>query len=707
MAEKQLRHTAAQVDSAVDKANSALQEHQKLKTINGESIVGEGNITIEGGGGGLTPEQVEALGQVSELSLKVGELNDLADSVKAETIVGAINKAAHQGGGGLTPEQEAELAKIPTIESNQVTINEIKEVMESLPDGSAVSAQVAINTQDITDIVGIHVDEDVEKIDAVGLIYTTNKWKKTFPCYLYDISKARGGKLTYNGKSYKSTYNACAILASFPDEIVNDVTDVDYAEGCSRVQTNNVKVFESDIPNDAKWLWVDAQGANGDIPVVHITKQQNGVLDGMTKHTDDEIARIEGMIAITDADEVDAILAENEIDNLTSASTKAMVRNRNSIKNDIADIEKYVRGSHNPDFDYSNEKVLDGMVYGVWKASPNTTHRYYSVAVNVYDYRGRTFKVKCISNSTYLSSALVTSLDLVAEQSLPLCDGTTIIDCRNEIEISIPNDANYLIVDAAGTDSQFWAPSIKLVEDITGVEERLDFQNKGKSIAIFGGSWAANGINTIAPIWKKILHTDKVDNYAMGGAGFAGAQVSGAKSIPQQVDELCADDAELYDVYVLWASSNDFATPTVGIKIGTRDWYTDADEYDETHKVSQCGGINYCIKKLSEKNPQAQIVFFSSCPIFNVREGYDTTTKKNITANDGSVIKGSFADYIAGQRDCCDRFHIPFLDQWNMLGINEYNKLAYFPSTDLRHMNVYGYTRLAYKQAEWLKNCIG
>lgn len=82
MAEKQLRHTAAQIDSAVDKANSALQAHQKLKTINGESIVGEGNIAIKGGGGGLTQEQEEALGQLSELSLKVGEI----EASKQDTI---------------------------------------------------------------------------------------------------------------------------------------------------------------------------------------------------------------------------------------------------------------------------------------------------------------------------------------------------------------------------------------------------------------------------------------------------------------------------------------------------------------------------------------------------------------------------------------------------------------------------------------------
>ena len=41
-------YTGAEIDSAIGKANTALQEHQELKTINNESLIGEGNITIEG-----------------------------------------------------------------------------------------------------------------------------------------------------------------------------------------------------------------------------------------------------------------------------------------------------------------------------------------------------------------------------------------------------------------------------------------------------------------------------------------------------------------------------------------------------------------------------------------------------------------------------------------------------------------------------------
>lgn len=45
------KYKGSEVDAALDLAKTALQEHQSLKTINGQSIVGSGNITIEGGGG--------------------------------------------------------------------------------------------------------------------------------------------------------------------------------------------------------------------------------------------------------------------------------------------------------------------------------------------------------------------------------------------------------------------------------------------------------------------------------------------------------------------------------------------------------------------------------------------------------------------------------------------------------------------------------
>lgn len=48
-----------QIRSGAAKGATALQSHQPLKTINGQSIVGEGNIEIQGGGGDGMPDEVK------------------------------------------------------------------------------------------------------------------------------------------------------------------------------------------------------------------------------------------------------------------------------------------------------------------------------------------------------------------------------------------------------------------------------------------------------------------------------------------------------------------------------------------------------------------------------------------------------------------------------------------------------------------------
>lgn len=54
------------------KGATAIQEHQKLKTINGESIIGSGNITIKGGSGGSVDPELNDIVN----SLYTSELNN-------------------------------------------------------------------------------------------------------------------------------------------------------------------------------------------------------------------------------------------------------------------------------------------------------------------------------------------------------------------------------------------------------------------------------------------------------------------------------------------------------------------------------------------------------------------------------------------------------------------------------------------------------
>ena len=209
-------------------------------------------------------------------------------------------------------------------------------------------------------------------------------------------------------------------------------------------------------------------------------------------------------------------------------------------------------------------------------------------------------------------------------------------------------------------------------------------KNYGKSIAVFGGSLSVNKESDAAKqIWADELHST-VTTYGVGGAGFAAQQ---GYTLQQQVR-----DAGIHDIYVLWASTNDF---TNSQPIGSWSDYTVDDGYNEEHLHTQCGGINYCIKTLLEKNPAAEIYFFTSFRFFSMEAGY------NPFSTNGNATGHNFSEYVQGQKDCCSHFSIPVLDQFELLGANEYNYQLYYVKDKL-HLNEDGYRKMGPVQAAFL-----
>lgn len=209
-------------------------------------------------------------------------------------------------------------------------------------------------------------------------------------------------------------------------------------------------------------------------------------------------------------------------------------------------------------------------------------------------------------------------------------------------------------------------------------------KNYGKSIAVFGGSLSVNvESNSAKQIWANDLHS-VVTTYGVGGAGFAKGQ---GYDLQRQVDE-----AGVHDIYILWASTNDY---TNSQEVGSWTDYTAIDGYDEFARYSQCGGINYCVKTLLEKNPKAEIYFFTSFRFFSMEPGHNPfSTQSNATGN-------NFAAYVKGQKDCCEYFCIPVLDQFNLQGINEYNYKQYYKNDSL-HMTDDGYLKVGKIQSAFL-----
>lgn len=204
-----------------------------------------------------------------------------------------------------------------------------------------------------------------------------------------------------------------------------------------------------------------------------------------------------------------------------------------------------------------------------------------------------------------------------------------------------------------------------------------DSFNYGKSVAVFGGS-----VSVIPPsdsaksLWEKYLGMT-ITNYGVPGAGFSSLQ---GKSLQQQVDE-----AGVFDIYILWASTNDYTNHR---EVGSYTDYTEFDGYDTEKRTTQAGGINYCIKKIYEINPQAVIYFFTSSKAFTDRGAYDPF-----------YIQG-MVEYVKMQKMICELHGIPVLDQFVLGGYNSYNKDLYYH--DPIHMNELGYKKLGELQVAFL-----
>ena len=204
------------------------------------------------------------------------------------------------------------------------------------------------------------------------------------------------------------------------------------------------------------------------------------------------------------------------------------------------------------------------------------------------------------------------------------------------------------------------------------------------SIGVFGGSLSVKPESNVGKqYWADALKAE-VTSYGVGGAGFA---ISRGHSLQKQVDS-----AGVHDIYILWASTNDFVGEE---ECGSWKDYTELDGFDTSRLDTQCGGINYCVRKLREKNPQARILFFTSLRFFRRESGY------NPFSTDANSTGKTFADYVKAQIECCRYHGIPVLDQFSEQDVDIHNFQDFFLPDSL-HMSEAGYLRIAPVQASFI-----
>jgi len=201
--------------------------------------------------------------------------------------------------------------------------------------------------------------------------------------------------------------------------------------------------------------------------------------------------------------------------------------------------------------------------------------------------------------------------------------------------------------------------------------------NYGKSVAVFGGSVSViPASETAKDMWRERLGMS-VTTYGVGGAGFSSLQ---GKSLQQQVDE-----AGVFDIYILWASTNDYNNKREN---GSYTDYTNIDGFDSEKLITQAGGINYCIKKIYALNPNATIYFFTSSKAFHERGGYDSSDPNGMVS------------YVDVQKKICELHGIPYLDQFTLGGYNTFNQELFY--RDPIHMNAEGYKKIGALQVAFL-----
>ncbi len=209
----------------------------------------------------------------------------------------------------------------------------------------------------------------------------------------------------------------------------------------------------------------------------------------------------------------------------------------------------------------------------------------------------------------------------------------------------------------------------------------------GKSVAVFGGSLAANAeCDVCKSMYTQLLHCSSVVTYAHGGYGYATTNGSVQDYLPI---------LGRHDIYILWCSTNDYST---SVLVGSPTDFTEADGYDEEHTNTQCGGLNRCIHAIREINPDALIVGYTSLRFFGEdgsrKEGY--LEDSNVKNKQGSTFK----DYVDTQRETFELAGIPYFDQY-YCGLFNVDNYSSFYFTDGYHLNEDGYFLLGCEQIRY------
>ena len=140
----------------------------------------------------------------------------------------------------------------------------------------------------------------------------------------------------------------------------------------------------------------------------------------------------------------------------------------------------------------------------------------------------------------------------------------------------------------------------------------------------------------------------------------------------------------------LAAGTNDFASNKVDLD----------DDTNRENTITYAGSLRHGIRKLQQTYPNIKILLCTPIYRFWIEDGVV------VEDSDDKIVRNQkLTDFVEKTLEVGKEFKLPTLDNYYQLGINEYNRANYFPSTDGTHPNQNGRELLGNKIGAELLNC--
>ena len=194
--------------------------------------------------------------------------------------------------------------------------------------------------------------------------------------------------------------------------------------------------------------------------------------------------------------------------------------------------------------------------------------------------------------------------------------------------------------------------------------------------------------------------TDKYNNFCMYKLADAiynndfsaqEADTTGAETYPLRLETLKNIDFSNVDIVTIAYGTNDWGGGYETVKpIDNKE-----NAYDTNNFY---GATRYSIKRLLEKYPHLKIIIVSPYYRYKPETGEDSDTFKPNTNPNYSLL-----DYVNALEVSSNDMKVPFVNMYNSMGVNKFNRENYFDGTDGVHFNANGMKLLASRLGAFIK----